>query len=193
MAIVAGLLLFLTLGLAATPSEAGTLVPKPQDQNNVSIFSAFWTKMDDFMSGALHLIGSILPIRGLATIGKDLGFPYADNILAALTPTTDRFTASFSQPHVSQRRMDTAFRQEETYTSMRDELSSAIGALLGKGQCQKRLACLSGRHLSHINGASSVALLASTASSFLPEDFHEPLSIIKDSIMYTDKCDQYVC
>lgn len=162
-------------------------------QNNLSIFSAFWSKMDDFMTGALHLVGSILPLRGLATIGKDLGFPYADDILAMLTPNSGRAT-THSQPSISQRRMDVASPQrEESYTSMRDEMSSAIGALLGKGQCQKRLACLSGRHLSHVNGASSVALLVSTASSLLPEDFREPLSIIKDSIMYTDKCDQYVC
>ena len=33
------------------------------------------------------MIGSILPLRGLATIAKDLGFPIADSILSALTPT----------------------------------------------------------------------------------------------------------
>ena len=35
-------------------------------------------------------------------------------------------------------------------------MSSAVGALLGKNDCQKRLACLSGRHLSNIDGASSL-------------------------------------
>ena len=44
----------------------------------------------------------------------------------------------------------------DKYLSMRDEMTSAVGALLGKAECQKRLACLSGRHLAHVNGASSL-------------------------------------
>ena len=37
------------------------------------------------------------------------------------------------------------------------------------------------------------ALMVVTASSLLPEDFREPLSIVKDSIMYSDNCEQFVC
>ena len=37
-------------------------------------------------------------------------------------------------------------------------MTSAVGALLGKAECQKRLACLSGRHLAHVNGASSIGI-----------------------------------
>lgn len=152
----------------------------------------FWDKITDFVQGALHLVGSFLPLRGMATIGKDLGIPYADTVLTVLTPSSS--TAAILPTRTSQRRSDTFKNQEEeVYISMRDEMSSAVGALLGKGHCQKRLACLSGRHLSHINGAASIALLMSTATNFLPDDFREPLSIVKDSIMYSDDCEQFVC
>ena len=72
-------------------------------------------------------------------------------------------------------------------------MSSAVGALLGNENCKKRLACLSGRHLSHIDGASSIALLVTSAKFYLPDDMKDHLTAIHNSIMYSDDCDQYLC
>ena len=167
--------------------EAGALSrPSSAQSMQFYLFEHLWGKVNAMMSEALHLVGSFLPLRGMATVAKDLGIPYADSILTALTPVK-------SQPDhhpivataKSQRRSD--------FNSLREEMSSAVGTLLGKGQCQKRLACLGGRHLSHVNGASSIALMISTASNFLPSDFQEPLSTLKDAIMYSEDCLQYEC
>ena len=158
------LVLILILCLA-NQSLAGALVPRYAAKPQINIFEQFWEKMNNFVTGGLHLVGSILPLRGLATIAKDLGFPHADSILDALTPTkripsrvNTRFFDITSAP-TSQRRSDTVKVPDnagDKYVSLRDEMSSAVGALLGKNDCQKRLACLSGRHLSKIDGASSL-------------------------------------
>ena len=168
--------------------EGGALSrPKSTKPMNFLIFDQFWNKVNDLMSDALQLVGSFLPLRGLASIAKDLGIPYASSILAALTPIKTSVVHPIMTSR-SQRRLDTT-----TYFSLRDEMSSAVGTFLGKGQCQKRLACLSGRHLSHINGASSIALMISTASNFLPPEYHDSFSTMKDSIMYSEDCEQYEC
>ena len=167
--------------------EAGALSrPKSAKPMNFLFLDQFWNKVNDLMSDALQMIGSFLPLRGLASIAKDLGIPYASSLLAALTPIKASVVHPIMTPR-SQRRLDT------TYLSLRDEMSSAVGTFLGKGQCHKRLACLSGRHLSHINGASSIALMVSTASNFLPEEFQDSFSTLKDSIMYSEDCELYEC
>ena len=79
--------LILILCLTFNQIHGGALVPRYSGKPQNSLFEQFWTKVNNFISGGLHLIGSILPLRGLATIAKDLGFPIADSILSALTPT----------------------------------------------------------------------------------------------------------
>ena len=77
-----------------------------------------------------------------------------------------RYPMSISNVRKSQRRSDIIQVHDnagdnnagDKYLSMRDEMTSAVGALLGKAECQKRLACLSGRHLAHVNGASSIGI-----------------------------------
>ena len=80
------LVLILILCLA-NQSLAGALVPRYSGKPQINIFEQFWEKMNNFVTGGLHLVGSILPLRGLAMIAKDLGFSHADSILDALTPT----------------------------------------------------------------------------------------------------------
>ena len=189
----------LVIFLCIRCSESGTLIARPENQVQRSLYNEFWNKFNNLVSGTLHFVGSFLPLRGLATIAKDIGIPYADNLLHALTPSKQNWnfvSPDFSVARSSQRRsdnLDHLNKIEDKYVSMRDELSSAVGAAFGNEQCKKRLACLSGRHLSHVNGASSIALLVNSASSLLPDDFREPLSIVKDSILYSDNCDQYEC
>ena len=176
-------ILFLLL-LGGIHAEAGALSRRPSSAQSMQFL---WDKVNDMMSEALHMVGSFLPLRGLATIAKDLGIPYADSILTALTPVRPQDDHPIVSTTKSER------RSSSTFYSLREEMSSAVGTLLGKGQCQKRLACLGGRHLSHVNGASSIALMVSTASKFLPHDLQDPLSTLKDSIMYSEDCQQYEC
>ena len=176
------LLFILTaLSILLDHTQAGALIRFGEGQpdgGGLSLADRFWDTMDNFLTGALHLVGSVFPLRGMATVAKDMGLPYAEALQQALTPDS---TPTSSQD------------DNDQILSFRDELSSAIGTLIGKSQCNKRLACLSGRHLSHINGASSIALMVSSASHLLPDNFREPLSTLKDSIMYSDNCEQYQC
>ena len=107
---------FLILCLA-NRSLGGALVPRFQDTSQNNLFEKFWDKMGNLVTGSLHLVGSILPLRGLATIAKDLGIPYAETVLAALTPTKKSFNRFFSPKTTtsvatSQRRSDTADIQD---------------------------------------------------------------------------------
>ena len=171
--------------------EAGAL-SRPRQPTQFFLIEHLWDRVNDMMSEALHLVGSFLPLRGLATIAKDIGMPYADSILAALTPVKSQGLHPIVATRKSQRRSSDS-HQLPNYYSLREEMTSALGTFLGKGQCEKRLACLGGRHLSHFNGASSIALMISTASNFLPPDLQDPLSTLKDSIMYSEDCQQYEC
>ena len=63
------LVLILILCLA-NQSLAGALVPRLSGKPQTNIFEQFWEKMNNFVTGGLHLVGSILPLRGLATIAK---------------------------------------------------------------------------------------------------------------------------
>ena len=54
----------------ANQSLAGALVPRLSGKPQTNIFEQFWEKMNNFVTGGLHLVGSILPLRGLATIAK---------------------------------------------------------------------------------------------------------------------------
>lgn len=190
-------------------SEAGALVKRAAENQMGSVTDLFWNKVSNVVTGALHLVGSIIPLRGMATVARDMGWPFADFVLEALTPTKNNgrlaaaihSTVSDTGGGQSQRRSDfhppiieqPREGQNQFYVSFREEMSSAVGAAMGNDQCKKRLACLGGRHLAHINGASSIALLLSSAASYLPDHFKEPLSTLQDSIMYSHDCDQYVC
>merc|ERR1712203_446178 len=98
----------------------------------------------------------------------------------------------------SQRRIDIveenhhSSRPEEI--SLKDEMGAAVGAfLVGNEECKKRLACLSGRHLSHVTGASAIGILMASASNYLPDDMEDHLRIMQKSIMFSEDCDRYVC
>lgn len=198
------LMVFLVASLKKE-AEAGALVKRAADSPMGSITDLFWNRVSNVVTGALHLVGSIIPLRGMATVAKDMGWPFADFVLEALTPTkstghlatalhsTISDTGGKSQRRSDQTPVPEQPREGQFYVSFREEMSSAVGAAMGNDQCKKRLACLGGRHLAHINGASSIALLLSSAASYLPDNFKEPLSTLQDSIMYSHDCDQYAC
>jgi hypothetical protein len=199
-------LILVILAMLAIRTESGALIPRSNTAPQPSFMDKFWDQMGSVMTGALHLIGSIVPLRGLATIAKDIGIPGADYAMDALTPVQSRpRPISVAKDRIDRRSdnfgydgpgPDTILDDEE-YTSYREEMSSVVGTMMGDKKCMKKLACLGGRRLASIDGGSSVALLASTASSLLPEGIQEtlrdPLSAMRDSIMYSNGCHQYEC
>mgnify|MGYP006954622220 CR=1 FL=1 len=63
----------------------------------------------------------------------------------------------------------------------------------GEFECRLKLACLAGKRLNSISGLSSLALLVSVAANRLPETLQAPYAALRDSLMYSDDCQQYIC
>merc|ERR1712020_55437 len=79
------------------------------------------------------------------------------------------------------------------YSAFRPELHSFMDAAHGDRECMLKLACLSGKRLSSVSGASAVAIMMSTASNMLPKSIRGPYSALKNSVLYSDDCSQYIC
>ena len=166
----------------------------------------------------LHKLGNYLPLRGVASVAADLGVPGGDFILEALTPMPSQPSAQSSasiyaptqtseprqgtsaaaiNPRFSAwARSDTVEDQEPTPPpppSYREEVSSIMGTMFGEKQCLMKLACLSGKHLSAVKGASALTMVLSTVAGVMPESMQDPYHALKNSIMYTDDCQQYQC
>ena len=60
------------------------------------------------------------------------------------------------------------------YSPYLAELQSAMGAAHGDRECLLKLACLSGKRLSALSGASAVAILLASTTDFMPEAVREP-------------------
>ena len=159
------------------PDERGVQVYKSQ-----SLLTRIVSGISDSFSDALHFVGSLIPLRGIASLGVDLGFPGAEAVLDLLTPRD---------------RSDDRTRDNSSgrgHSDYREEVSSLVGAAMGEQECLLRLACLSGKHLNQISrGAPTVALMLSAASGYLPEPVQSPYSALRDSLMYSDDCSKYKC
>jgi len=68
-----------------------------------------------------------------------------------------------------------------------------MGAMYGEKQCMLKLACLSGKRLSTIRGASALTMFLSTVAGEMPDGLQDPYTALRNSIMYTDDCSQYAC
>lgn len=147
----------------------------------------------------------------------DLGIPGGDFVMEALTPSStpaavpqasDFKSTVFNDPEPRQpnsaainprfaawARSDTAPDQESPPTppSYREEVSSLMGSMFGEKQCLMKLACLSGKRLSAVKGASALTMVLSTVAGVMPEALHDPYWALRNSIMYTDDCQQYLC
>ena len=114
-------------------TNAGALIKRSTD-TTPSIFDQLWSHFGNFMSETLHMIGSLVPLRGFATMAKDIGIPFAEHALAALTPPTNLNWATNQKTHSSQRRSDTVKNiphpsQKEQYRSLKVKYSGAIETL----------------------------------------------------------------
>ena len=162
----------------------------------------------------LYKVGNYVPIRGVASVAADLGFPGGEYVMDALTPSSNPLAATQKskasenpeprhptsiKPRVSAWARAGIYQEEhpETATqsppSYREEVSSLMGTMFGERQCLMKLACLSGRRLSAVRGASAVTMILSTVAGVMPESLQEPYQALKNSIMYTDECQQYQC
>ena len=86
-------------------TNAGALV-KRSTRTSTSMFDHIWPHFKDFMSGTLHLIGAIVPLRGFAVAAKDMGVPFADLALEMLTPSKNFNWPKQQNIQRSQRRID---------------------------------------------------------------------------------------
>ena len=77
--------------------------------------------------------------------------------------------------------------------SYREEVSSIMGTMFGEKQCLMKLACLSGKRLSAVKGASALTMVLSTVAGVMPEALQDPYQALRNSIMYTDDCQQSQC
>ena len=96
-------------------TNAGALV-KRSTSTSTSMFDHIWPHFKDFMSGTLHLIGAIVPLRGFAVAAKDIGVPFADLALEMLTPSKNFNWPKQQNVQRSQRRIDIV---EENHHSSR--------------------------------------------------------------------------
>jgi hypothetical protein len=49
-----------------------------------------------------------------------------------------------------------------------------MGTMFGEKQCLMKLACLSGKRLSAVKGASAVTMILSTVAGVMPDALHDP-------------------
>merc|ERR1719356_2403143 len=148
-------------------------------------------------------MGTILPLRGFASFAADLGIPGAATMLDILTPKMPRHINDKSQltkafNHRSRQGRQEAFKSQRRtstigYSPFRPEIHSLMGVAHGDRECMLKLACLSGKRLSSLSGASAVAILLASTTDFMPEAVREPYQAMKNSVMYSDDCSQYVC
>jgi len=130
----------------------------------------------NIFSGAVRLTGNVLPLRGLAGLLSDTGVPGGVWLRTFLTPE-----------HM--RRWD----RRDQQPSYREDLLYMVGAALGEKECVRKLACRSGKRVSSVPGSSLVTLVLFGVASHVPEVLREPYTIMRDSILYSDDCDQYDC
>lgn len=79
------------------------------------------------------------------------------------------------------------------YSPFKAEIQSIVGAVHGHRDCLLKLACLTGKRLSALSGASAATIMLSTATDVMPEAMKGPFSALRNSVMYSDDCSQYVC
>ena len=156
-----------------------------------------WTATS-MMSEAVHLIGRMVPLRGVASVAADLGVPGAKTILGILDNTnnnnfSDRIDDDVNEGHEFKKtkKSESGLVMVPTY---REEVKSLVGAIHGEQRCLEKLACLTGKRLYGVNGAASITvLMAVAAADYLPDKVKEGYEAFKDAQLYSGSCDDYLC
>ena len=66
------------------------------------------------------------------------------------------------------------------YTRIKISTLSTVGAFMGEQGCLLKLACLSGKRAASVTGATTAAMLLSSAHSMMPEAVKEPYQVGSD-------------
>jgi len=149
-------------------------------------------------AGLFHAVGNFLPLRGIASLAADIGVPGAATLIQFLTPRTPsaRRLTSSTEPRPLNHRSSQGRKpgsDGKGYSPFRPEIQSIIGAAHGERGCMLKLACLSGKRLSSLSGASAVAIMMAAATNMMPHGIRDPYTAMKNSVMYSDDCSQYTC
>jgi len=131
--------------------------------------------MGNVLGRTVRLTGNVLPLRGFASFLSDAGVPGGPWLKSVLTPS-----------HL--RRWN-----DHRLSSYKDDLLYLVGAALGDKECARKLACRSGKRVGGVPGSSLLTLLMSGLGGYVPEVAREPYIIMRDSLLYSDDCEQYDC
>ena len=160
-----------------------------------SFFQRFTNGISNAAAGLFQAVGSFLPLRGIASLAADIGIPGAATLLHFLTPRSalPRIAAS-SRPINHRSTLGRSNAQApKGFSPFRAEIQSIVGAAHGEQDCVLKLACLSGKRLSALSGASAMAIMLAVATDMMPHQLRDPYIAMKNSVMYSDDCSQYVC
>merc|ERR1712142_1106102 len=83
---------------------------------------------------------------------------------------------------------------------MGEELLFAAGGFMGVDDCARKFSCRLGKRISGIPGLESTSIFLSGAlpytfdfSTYLPEYVGDHIMVLRDSMLYSDDCEQYKC
>ncbi len=76
--------------VSSSPSSAGSLGTALQERPAPEPLASLLSRLAESLTGALHFIGGLVPLRGVASLAADLGVPGAAAIMEALTPSSGR-------------------------------------------------------------------------------------------------------
>jgi len=167
--------LMMLLSLLVCNSSAGVWRSSPPP-TEPSMIAAGLEGVTSIISGIIRLTGNVLPLRGFAGLMADAGVPGARWFRNVLTPSHLR-----------------GWERMERQPNFRDDLLFMVGAVLGEQECVRKLACRSGKRVSSIPGSSVVTMILAGASGYVPEFLRETYSILRDSVLYSDDCEQFFC
>ena len=187
--------------LACFEAGSSSVIKSDEDNTSLQLYSTSdlgmlthltWTATS-MMSEAVHLIGRMVPLRGVASVAADLGLPGAKAILGILDNNNNNNNLmEFSD------RIDAEVEANEgveaEVTSYKEEVKSLVGAMHGEQRCLEKLACLAGKRLYGVNGAASVTvLMAVAAADYLPDNVKSGYEAFKDAQLYSGSCEDYPC
>merc|ERR1712029_451342 len=101
--------------------------------------------------------------------------------------------SSFASSSASGTGTSKRLHKQQYHSPLLVEINSIVGAAHGERGCLLKFACLSGKRLSALSGASAAAILLAVATDLMPEGVREPYTAMKNSVMYSDDCSQYTC
>lgn len=174
------------LASASLANGRGTEVALSSPSPSPNALVQAYRYLSQSLTSSVHYIGAIFPLRGVASFFADLGLPGAAGLMRLLTPDKP---SERSGKRISRVDSSSSFSS----SNYGEELHSLFGALHGEQECLEKLACLSGKHVSALSGATTLTLLLSIASGQMPESLQGPYLALRDAIMYTDHCEQYQC